>query len=799
MYVTKRNGAQEPRDINKIHKVTEWACAGLNVSQSELEMEANLLFFDGMQTAKIHDSLIQAAAGLITIESQDYTFAAARLLLQKLYKESWGSTDYPHLADYINMGVELGKLDPRMATTFDLATLNSAIDQSRDLKFAYLGLQTLADRYLIRNNARAIIELPQHMWMRVAMGLALIEDYPTARAIEFYNVLSGFDFTNSTPTLFNSGTRHSQLASCFLNTVADTLDADDLTPENFAIKRFASIYGTIQECANLSKFAGGLGTDWTRVRHLGCHIKGTDGVSSGIVPYLKVYNDTAVAVNQGGKRQGSFAPYLEPWHPDFYAFADLKKESGDERERAHDIYPAAWLNDLLMERKDTPGAVWSFFSPKDYPELHELHGEAFRARYEELEAAGKYVRQVPAMDVWKKILGALFETGHPWITFKDECNRRSPQQHIGVVHNSNLCTEITLNTTDEETAVCNIGSVNLASHLAQNIDGSYRIDFAKLARTITTAMRMLDNTIDLNFYPSERAKNSNMRHRPVGLGLMGYTEMLVALGIDWESREHLEMADLITEFYSFQAIAASCDLAAERGAYESFPGSLWSQGILPIDTAKQEAKDLTRRPYACNWDGLRQRVITHGMRNSNTMAIAPTATISNIVGATATIEPVFKRAVAKKNMSGIFLVVDPALRYGRPDLCKEAFDIEPAWVIEAAGVRQKWIDQAQSTNIFVKAGIKGRDLDKIYTRAWQVGCKTTYYLRGQSADVKKEAAPVSSEKLLELVRSAQGMMSGEKSYEEVRKEVQDAGLLPVDEEPINNLCSLDNPDCESCT
>lgn len=770
MQVTKRNGTKEPRDINKIHKVTEWSCAGLNVSQSELEMEANLMFFDGMKTSQIHDSLIQSAAGLITVERQDYTFVAARLLLQKLYKESWGSTEYPHLGDYLDLAIAHGKLNTALRSDlFNINALNAAIRQERDLQFAYLGLQTLADRYLTRNTAREIIELPQHMYMRVAMGMALLEDDPTARAIEFYNVLSLFEFHNSTPTLFNSGTRHSQLASCFLNTVTDSLDADDMTPENYEWKRYASIYGTIQECANLSKYAGGIGTDWTPVRHLGCLIKGTDGVSSGIVPYLKVYNDTAVAVNQGGKRQGSFAPYLEPWHPDFPAFCKLKKESGDERQRAHDIYPAAWVNDLLMERKDVPGAVWSFFSPKEYPELHELHGAAFKARYEELEAAGKFVKQVPVMEVWKDVLGMLFETGHPWITFKDECNRRSPQQHVGVVHSSNLCTEITLNTSEDETAVCNIGSINLAAHLIKLEDGTYVLDYAKLRKSIRTAMRMLDNTIDLNFYPSERAKRSNMRHRPVGLGLMGYTEMLVALGVDWESQEHLELADKVTEFYSFHAIEASCDLARERGAYETFPGSLWSQGILPIDTAKQEAIDLTAHKPSMMWDELRNKVIVYGMRNSNTMAIAPTATISNIVGTTPTIEPVFARTTVKKNMSGIFLVVDPALRYGRPDLCKEAFFIAPEWVIDACGVRTKWIDQSQSLNIFTPAGTKGRDLDRYYTRAWKIGCKTTYYLRGQSATTKQEM--------------------GEKKPE---------AAPVVQEEPVNNLCSLDDPTCESC-
>jgi len=766
MQVTKRDGHSEPYDINKIHKVTEWACAGLNASQSELEVEAGLLVFNDMKTTQIHDSLIQAATGLINIERQDYTFVAARLLLQKLYKEGWNSVEYPHLASYIEAGVTAGKLDSRLQSLFDLNALNAAIVSGRDLQFNYIGLQTIADRYLLKIDGR-VAEMPQHFWMRVAMGLAVQEDHPTHRALEFYDVLSSFDFVSSTPTLFNSGTRHSQLASCFLNTVADTIDAEDLNADNFQLNRYASIYGTIQECANLSKFAGGVGSDWHRVRHMGCLIKGTDGVSSGIVPYLKVYNDTAVAVNQGGKRQGSFAPYIEPHHPDFMDFADLKKESGDDRMRTHDIYPALWTNDLLMERKEERG-MWSFFSPSEYPELHELHGEAFKTRYEELEAAGKYVKQAPAIDVWKKVLMALFETGHPWITFKDECNRRNPQQHVGVIHNSNLCTEITLNTSDTETAVCNIGSVVLARHMVKDGD-NYSMDYAKLEKTITTAMRMLDNVIDINYYPSERAKLSNMRHRPVGLGMMGWSEMLVMAGIDWETQEHLEYADEIAEHFSFFAINASMQLAKERGAYETFPGSLWSQGILPIDTAKPAAIALTSYHYKLDWRRLRQMVVTHGMRNSNTMAVAPTATISNIVGTTATIEPVFKRQVAKKNMSGTFMVVDPALRHGRPELCKEAFEIEPFWIIDRAAVTGKWIDQAQSTNVFVKGNVKGKDLDAIYTRAWKLGCKTTYYLRGQSA--VKAAPPV-----------------------EPNPDVPETSP----EELAPQMCSLDNPECESC-
>jgi ribonucleoside-diphosphate reductase alpha chain len=759
MNVTKRDGSTESLDIEKIHKVTEWACHGLAASQSELEIEANLLFFPGIKTSQIHDALINAAAGLNSVENQDYTFVAGRLLLQKIYKEAWNSISYPRLSDYIEKGVAGRRLDSRLLG-FNLDALQSAIKPERDLQFTYIGLQTLADRYFVRDDRARVIELPQHFYMRVAMGLALQEkdEAKDAWAIAFYDLLSSHAYHSSTPTLFNAGTLHSQLASCFLNTVADTITNDEGT------HRYASIYGTIEECAILSKYAGGVGTDWQRVRDSGSYILGTHGKSTGIVPFLKVYNDTAVAVNQGGKRQGSFAPYIEPTHPDLYAFIDLKKESGDDRTRAHDIYPALWMPDMFFKRKEQRG-MWSFFSPNKYPELHELWGDAYERRYEELEAAGSFTHQIPAIDVWKKILGSLFETGHPWITFKDECNRRSPQQHAGVVHSSNLCTEITLNTSDDETAVCNIGSVNLAKIK----------DLSMLGDVVKVAMRMLDNVIDINYYGSDRAKASNLRHRPVGLGLMGYTEYLVARGVDWESQEHLEAADELLESFSYFAIDASCDLARERGTYGSFEGSLWSQGIFPIDTAKEAGKALTSRELSRDWDLLRSKVKQFGMRNSNTMAIAPTATISNIVGTTATIEPIFQREVTKKNMSGSFIVTDPCLRYGRPELCKEAFDIDPMWLIKAAAVRQKWLDQAQSTNIFVKSSVKGKDLDVIYTTAHKLGLKTTYYLRGQSADLKKAevgaviAAPAATEAKEEVAESQEAV-----------------------------FCSIDNPDCEAC-
>lgn len=768
MQVTKRDGTLEPQDISKIHKVTAWACAGLDVSQSALEVEAKLQFFDGIRTSQIHDALIASAASLNSIESQDYTFVAARLVLQKVYKEAVNDVFYPPLKRYIDAGIAAKKLDPALGTYFDLDALDAAINPDRDMQFTYVGVQTLADRYLIRGEDKKIMELPQHFYMRVAMGLALLESDPTARAIEFYNVLSGRDFHNSTPTLFNSGTPHPQLASCFLNTPADTISNKPGTHKH------ASIFGTIEECANLSKYSGGIGTSWTRIRESGSWIKGTDGISSGPIPYLKIYNDTAVAVNQGGKRQGSFAPYLETHHPNLYEFLDLKKESGDERQRAHDVYPANWIPDLFMKRVKA-GGIWSFFSVSEYPELHELYGAAYERRFEQLECEGKAVKQLPAMDVWKKMLGALFETGHPWITFKDPCNIRNPQDHCGVIHSSNLCTEITLNTSDDETAVCNIGSVNLAEHAVKLGDGSYTMDWNKLNATVRTAIRMLDNTIDIGLYVSERAEASNRKHRPIGLGVMGYTEMLVKLGIDWESQQHLELADMLFERFSFCAINASCDLAKERGSYQSFQGSKWSRGILPIDTASSAAAGLTKRPHEMDWDALSGKIQKYGMRNSNVMAIAPTATISNIVGTTATIEPVFERETRKKNQSGFFTVTDPSLRYGRPELCKEAYEIDQTWLIKSAAVRQKWIDQAQSVNLFAKRGTKGRNLNDWYMMAWEHGLKTTYYLKGQSAKLEPQPT-MTVDTAVNIVVAAENELDA----------------MP------NGLCSIDNPNCEAC-
>lgn len=756
MKVQKRDGSFEPFDYAKIERLNDYATNGLNIDTGLLRSQIKVLVYDGMKTSEIFQAQIKAASGLISVDNPDMTFVAARYLLADTLKGYHPGGRYQHLARTITRGIEAGRYTERLSSTYDLERLNGAIKPERDYLFDYIGLQTVVDRYLIRDKDQRLIEAPQHFFMRVAMGLALNEDNPTERAIEFYDALSSFDYMTSTPTLFNSGTKHSQLSSCFLNTVNDQISADDDDAH-----RFASIYGTIEESARLSKFAGGIGTSWTRVRGAGSHIESTNGKSSGVVPYLKVYNDTAVAVNQGGKRKGSFAPYLEVWHPDFWDFCELKKEFGDDRLRAHDVYPAAWVADLFMERVMNDG-VWSEFQPNLYPELHELYGDAFKARYEQLEREGKFHKQRRALDVWKRILTNLFETGHPWITFKDECNRRSPQSHVGVVHSSNLCTEITLNTSDTETAVCNLGSVNLSRHV---VDG--QIDREKLERTVTTAVRMLDNVIDLNFYPSDRARDSNMRHRPVGLGIMGETEAKVACGIAFDTPEGVTFSDNAMELISFHAIKASMNLAKERGSYETFAGSKWNMGILPIHTARTKESLLGMEA----WDDLARQVMHGGMRNSNTMAIAPTATISVIVGTTPCNEPIFEIERTEKNMSGLFKVLDPCVKYGRRDLLKTVWEIEPIWVLRSAAARQKWIDQAQSTNIFVKQGARGKDLADIYMTAWKLGLKTTYYLRGQSKtktvapDVK--AAVEKQSELADVVMSA-------------------------------NFCSIDNPSCEAC-
>ncbi|EHU1359852.1 MULTISPECIES: ribonucleoside-diphosphate reductase subunit alpha [Acinetobacter] len=789
MNVTKRNGATEPFSPSKIEKAVNWAVDGTSVESQEVIDKAILLIYDGIKTSDIQQALIKGAAKLVSATKADASLVSARLLLLDLYKTvcgedgkvSGGGFQYPHIKDYLEKGVSLKLLDPELLN-YDLERINAAIKPERDLSFHYLGLDTLADRYFIRANrdirleketgnmSGNIIELPQHFWMRVAMGVALKEkpEIRTSVALAYYELYSKLEYVSSTPTLFNAGTLHPQLSSCYLNQVSDTIAADE------GDNRFASIFGAIEETALLSKFAGGIGTDWTPVRGENELIFGTNGISSGVVPYIKVQNNTAVAVNQGGKRKGSVAPYLEAWHPDFMAFCELKRESGDDRRRAHDVFPAAWVPDLLIERKEDPNAMWSFFSPKRFPELHELYGEDFVKRYEELEAAGEYDFQLPAIQVWRHLLTNLFETGHPWITYKDECNRRNPQQHAGVIHHSNLCTEITLNTSKDETAVCNLGSINLSQVM------SAPNPLERLREVIRLAIRNLDSVIDVNYYPSDRASNSNFKHRPIGLGVMGYYEWLVKQGVDFESEEHLKQADALFEAISYFAIEASADLAQERGSYPSFEGSNWSKGILPIDNAKlmEDGKPFFDQPRRFDWEALREKV-KKGMRNSNVMAIAPTATISNIAGTTQCTEPPFLLEYFKSNLGGTYQVVDPAIAHvgDKYHLLKESYYVDQLYIIKAAAVRQKWIDQSQSTNLFAKQGTTGRDLDLWYTTAKKLGLKTTYYLRNQS-DAEKSAS-MQTKVIAELANAALGKLSE-----------------PTESAP--KMCSILDPDCESC-
>jgi len=713
--------------------------------------------------AQVYDSAILASRTLIE-KDPAYSQVTARILMHVIRKEILGhevlqgdmQAEYSsYFVKYINEGITAELLDPRMRD-FDLPRLAAALNASRDLQFNYLGLQTLYDRYFLHIEDRRI-EMPQAFFMRVAMGLSLNELDRERRAIEFYEILSTFDFMSSTPTLFNSATTRPQLSSCYLTTVDDDLEG---------------IYEALKENALLSKFAGGLGNDWTNVRALGSHIKGTNGKSQGVVPFLKVVNDTAVAVNQGGKRKGAVCAYLETWHLDIEEFLELRKNTGDDRRRTHDMNTSNWIPDLFMKRV-MEGGDWTLFSPSNTPDLHDKFGKAFEeayVAYEKKADAGelKPFRRIPAQQLWRKMLGMLFETGHPWITFKDPCNIRSPQQHIGVVHSSNLCTEITLNTNESEIAVCNLGSVNLTAHMTTDASGKMILDHEKLQKTIRTAMRMLDNVIDINYYAVAKARNSNLKHRPVGMGIMGFQDCLHMQRIPYASDEAVKFADSSMEAVCYYAYQASNELAEERGVYSTYKGSLWDRGILPQDSVALLAAE--RGGYLevdsssiMNWDGLRARIKQHGMRNSNCVAIAPTATISNIIGVSACIEPTFQNLFVKSNLSGEFTVVNEYLvrdlkdrglwdevmiadlKYfdgtlskidrvpqDLRDLYATAFEVEPSWLVEAASRRQKWIDQAQSLNIYM-GGASGKKLDDTYKLAWLRGLKTTYYLRTMAA------------------------------------------------------------------
>ena len=808
-------------DQQALEALFSQACANLDADVKPEPILAETLrnLYDGVPAEEVYKAAILAARTLIEKEP-DYTYATARLLLHTIAAEVLGETvGLPELAaryadyfpQFIKKGVDNELLDERLQQ-FDLARLGAALKPERDLKFDYLGLQTLYDRYFLHVR-KTRIELPQAFFMRVAMGLALNEIDREARAIEFYEVLSSFDFMSSTPTLFNSGTLRSQLSSCYLTTVPDDLDG---------------IYESIKENALLSKFAGGLGNDWTRVRALGSHIKGTNGESQGVVPFLKVVNDTAVAVNQGGKRKGAVCTYLETWHLDIEEFLELRKNTGDDRRRTHDMNTANWIPDLFMRRVMEKG-TWTLFSPSDVPDLHDKFGADFErayVAYEERAARGEISpsKTLPANDLWRKMLSMLFETGHPWITFKDACNVRSPQQHAGVVHSSNLCTEITLNTSDTETAVCNLGSVNLLQHLK---DG--RIDHDKLKQTVSTAMRMLDNVIDINYYAVKKARDSNLRHRPVGLGVMGFQDALYALRIPYASDDAVRFADESMEAICYHAYWASTELAAERGRYSSYKGSLWDQGVLPLDTLNllEQARGgyiEVNRSATLDWDALRQKIARDGMRNSNCVAIAPTATISNIIGVDASIEPCFGNLSVKSNLSGEFTIINHGLvkdlkRLGLWDdvmvmdlkhfdgslrpidrvpqdikaLYATAFEVEPQWLVEAAARRQKWIDQAQSLNIYM-AGASGKKLDDTYKLAWLRGLKTTYYLRTSSA-THAEKSTVQSGRLNAVPSNDDGA---------TRMSALDAAApsarAQMDAEPATDIkfCAIDDPGCEAC-
>lgn len=817
-------GQRVPLDTARLHTLIEAACQGLgtDVKADPIAAETMRNLYDGVPLDEVYKASILAARTLIE-KDPDYTYVTARLLLHTIFKEVLGREITPaeageayadNFAAFIKKGVDHELLDEKLLQ-FDLKRLGGALKAERDLKFDYLGLQTLYDRYFLHVR-KTRIELPQAFFMRVAMGLALNEIDREARAIEFYEVLSSFDFMSSTPTLFNSGTRRSQLSSCYLTTVPDDLDG---------------IYESIKENALLSKFAGGLGNDWTRVRALGSHIKGTNGESQGVVPFLKVVNDTAVAVNQGGKRKGAVCAYLESWHLDVEEFLELRKNTGDDRRRTHDMNTANWIPDLFMRRVMEKGE-WTLFSPSNVPDLHDKFGTEFEkayVAYEEKARRGeiKPSKTVQATDLWRKMLSMLFETGHPWITFKDACNVRSPQQHVGVVHSSNLCTEITLNTSDGETAVCNLGSVNLLQHLK---DG--QVDHEKLRKTIATAMRMLDNVIDINYYAVKKARDSNMRHRPVGLGVMGFQDALYELRIPYASREAVEFADRSMEAICYHAYWASTELARERGKYSSYKGSLWDKGILPLDTLDLLARERGEgyvdvdRSATLDWDALRKKIAADGMRNSNCIAIAPTATISNIIGVDASIEPCFGNLSVKSNLSGEFTVINHYLvrdlkRLGLWDdvmvmdlkhfdgslrpidrvpqdvkaLYATAFEVEPVWLVEAAARRQKWIDQAQSLNIYM-AGASGKKLDETYKLAWLRGLKTTYYLRTTSA-TQAEKSTVQSGRLNAV---SNGGTAGGMSALDAAAAAAQAQMNAPSGAPATDIkfCAIDDPTCEAC-
>ena len=805
--VKKRNGRLEEINLDKINKCVERACQGLmEVSASEVVLDASLQLYNKITTAEIDKALIMSARSKIEKEP-NYSYVAARMLLNNLYKEAFGQTVDSVIAHElcktnfvknIKVLVKQGLLDERMLE-YDLELLSENIDIERDKSFKYLGIQTLYDRYFIHIEGRRM-ETPQAFYMRVAMGLSLQEDNKEEKVIEFYNMMSTFRYSPSTPTLFNSGTRHSQLSSCYLSTVHDSIDG---------------IFGTIHNQARLSKYAGGLGVDWTAVRATGSYIKGTNGQSSGLIPWLKIFNDTLVGVNQGGKRKGAGCSYLEPWHIDVEDFLDLRKNTGDDRRRCHDMNTALWMCDDFIKaaQKDSD---WYLFDPSEFPELHEKYGNDFSREYKKAKKAAeegsvKNFRVVSAKELWKKMLKSLYETGHPWITFKDPSNIRYSNKHEGVVHSSNLCTEILLHTKATEyqdgevvdvgeTAVCNLASVNLENHIKVRT-----LDWKKLQETVEVAVRGLDNVIDINFYPTKEARNSNLRHRPVGLGIMGTHGMLHRLGITYDSQEAIELCGKIQEFISYHAILTSSKLAKEKGHYESYEHSEWSYGNLPVDTYCRLMKHRGQKDISASdletidWSKVREHIALHGMRNSNVMAIAPTATISYIQGCSQSIEPDYSVLFVYSTLSGEFTMINEhfveaakkkgiwcqqlidALKAADGDVMaidlpediqqkfKSAFDVSADSLISAAASRQIWIDMGQSFNLYNK-GTSLKYLNDIYTNCWEQGLKTTYYLRSKSATRVEKSTVEESPKEEQIEDSLEGVKA----------------------------CAIDDPDCESC-
>ncbi|QHF04498.1 MULTISPECIES: ribonucleoside-diphosphate reductase subunit alpha [Pseudomonas syringae group] len=821
--ITRADGSLAPLDMGRLNTIVTEACEGLaEVDAALIQNETLKNLYDGVALKDVNTALVMTARTLVEREP-NYSFVTARLLMDTLRAEGLSflevaeSATHHEMADlyakalpaYVATGIKYELLNPVLAE-FDLEKLGKAINHERDQQFTYLGLQTLYDRYFIHKDG-VRFELPQIFFMRVAMGLAIEEKAREDRAIEFYNLLSSFDYMSSTPTLFNAGTLRPQLSSCYLTTVPDDL---------------SGIYHAIHDNAMLSKFAGGLGNDWTPVRALGSYIKGTNGKSQGVVPFLKVVNDTAVAVNQGGKRKGAVCAYLETWHMDIEEFIELRKNTGDDRRRTHDMNTANWIPDLFMKRVFDDGP-WTLFSPSEVPDLHDLTGRAFQERYEYYEALTEYpgkiklFKTIQAKDLWRKMLSMLFETGHPWLTFKDPCNLRSPQQHVGVVHSSNLCTEITLNTNKDEIAVCNLGSINLPNHIVNG-----KLDTDKLKRTVDVAVRMLDNVIDINYYSVPQAKNSNLRHRPVGLGIMGFQDALYLQHIPYGSDAAVQFADASMEAVSYYAIQASCDLADERGAYETFQGSLWSKGILPLDSQQilieqrgEKYIDVDLKE-TLDWAPVRARV-QKGIRNSNIMAIAPTATIANITGVSQSIEPTYQNLYVKSNLSGEFTVINPYLvrdlkardlwdsvmindlKYYDgsvqqieriPQELKElyatAFEVDTKWIVDAASRRQKWIDQAQSLNLYI-AGASGKKLDVTYRMAWYRGLKTTYYLRALAA-TSTEKSTVNTGKLNAVSSGGHG------PDDSAITAPRPTEAAPAGPAPVPKACAIDEPDCEAC-